>query len=179
MPEPNFLPLCLNEFKKLRTAIDSAISQIKPEDFHRRLDPGSNTIAELMKHLAGNTRSRCKDFLTSDGEKPDRNRDEEFLTSDADTPERIRQTLDDAWEILFFEYGRLTEADLEKSVLIRSEPHLVRQAILRQLTHHSGHVGQIVFLAKHFVGDSWKTLSVPRGQSREYERVMRSKFGSK
>lgn len=176
MPEVNFLPLCLSEFRKLKSAVESAVNQITPEDYHRRLDPGSNTIAELMKHLAGNTRSRCRNFLSSDGEKPDRNRDGEFLTTAGDTPEQLRSTLDEAWAILFAEYGRLTEADLESTVAIRSEPHSVRQALLRQLAHHAGHVGQIVLLAKHFAGKNWRTLSVPRGQSKEHERIMRAKF---
>jgi hypothetical protein len=176
MPEVDFLPLCLAEFRKLKAAVEAATRQIHPEDFHRRLDPGSNTIAELMKHLAGNTRSRCMNFLTSDGEKANRERDNEFLTTSSDTPEEIGKALDAAWALLFDEYGRLTELDLGKTVMIRSEPHSVRQALLRQLAHHAGHVGQIVMLAKHFAGDRWETLSVPRGQSKEYAKMMRAKF---
>lgn len=176
MPETQFLPLCLGEFRKLKAAVESAVGQIAPEDFHRRLDPGSNTIAELMKHLAGNTRSRCRNFLSSDGEKPDRDRDTEFLTLPTDTPQQLSKVLEEAWAILFDEYGILTEEDLGRTVVIRSEPHSVRQALLRQLAHHSGHVGQIVMLAKHFAGENWRTLSVPRGQSKEFEKMMRAKF---
>lgn len=178
MPESRFLPLCLAEFRKLQLAVVSATGQIHPEDLHRRLDAGSNSIAELMKHLAGNTRSRCRNFLTSDGEKPDRERDNEFLTTAADTPDKLRGELDEAWSILFSEYGALSEADLDRTVLIRGEPHSVRQALLRQLAHHAGHVGQIVLLAKHFAGERWQTLSVPRGQSRQYEKLMRERFES-
>ena len=103
MPEANFLPLCLSEFRKLQAAVEAAVGQITPEDFHRRLDPGANTIAELLKHLAGNTRSRCQNFLSSDGEKPDRDRDTEFLTTSDDTPGQICMALNDAWAILFSE----------------------------------------------------------------------------
>lgn len=178
MTEENFLSLCLAEFQKLKTAIERALGQIAAEDYHRRLDPGSNSIAELMKHLAGNTRSRCLNFLSSDGEKPDRDRDQEFLSRADDSPDRLRRELDAAWAMLFSEYGQLTEADLDRTVLIRGEPHTVRRALLRQMQHHAGHTGQIVMLAKHFAGENWQTLSVPRGQSREYAKMMQGKFGT-
>jgi uncharacterized damage-inducible protein DinB len=175
MAESEFLTLCLAEFRKLKTSLDAAVAQISQEDFHRRIDANSNTIAELMKHLAGNTLSRCRNFLTSDGEKPDRDRDGEFITTSVDTQEQLRKTLDEAWAVLLDEYGRLTAEDLDRTVYIRNEPHSVRQALLRQLTHHAGHVGQIVFLAKSFAGHRWRTLSIPRGQSKEFEKMMRSK----
>lgn len=179
MQQTGFLPLCLTEFQRLKNFLNAAVSQISPEDYHRRLDPESNTIAELMKHLAGNTKSRCRDFLKSDGEKPDRDRDSEFVTSDTDAPEKLIQTLNEAWAILFDEYGRLTEEDLARTITIRGEPHTVQQALLRQLTHHAGHVGQIVLLAKHCAAGKWQTLTVPRGQSREYEKMMREKFSER
>jgi hypothetical protein len=176
MSNGDFLQLCLAEFQKLKTSIERAVSQIAADDYHRRIDPGSNSIAELMKHLTGNTRSRCVNFLASDGEKPDRDRDSEFVTSSADTPEHLRGDLDEAWAILFSEYGRLTEADLDKTVSIRGEPHSIRRALLRQLTHHSGHVGQIILLAKHFAGDKWQTLTIPRGQSKECANNMKARY---
>lgn len=175
-PDGDFLALCLSEFHKLQALLDKAVSQIASEDYHRRLDPGANNIAELMKHLAGNTRSRCLNFLSSDGEKPDRDRDSEFVTTPRDTPERLQSDLKEAWAILFAEYGRLTDADLDRVVSIRGEPHSVRRALLRQLTHHAGHVGQIVLLAKHFAGEKWQTLTIPRGQSREYASSMHARF---
>jgi len=176
MADGDFLALCLAEFQKLKSAIKRSLSQISTEDYYKRLDSGSNSIAELMKHLAGNTRSRCVNFLSSDGEKPDRDRDNEFITTTADTPECLRRDLEEAWAVLFSEYGRLTEADLDRTVSIRDEPHSVRRALLRQLTHHTGHVGQIVMLAKHFAGEKWQTLTIPRGRSREYASSMRAKF---
>ena len=176
MADGDFLALCLSEFQKLRTAIERSLGQISPDDYYRKLDPNANSIAELMKHLAGNTRSRCVNFLSSDGEKPNRDRDSEFLTTAADTPEYLSQNLEEAWAILFSEYGRLTEADLDRTVSIRGEPHSVRRALMRQLTHHAGHVGQIVLLAKHFAGEKWQTLTIPRGRSREYASNMQAKF---
>jgi uncharacterized damage-inducible protein DinB len=128
---------------------------------------GSNSIAILMKHLSGNMRSRWRDFLTTDGEKPDRNRDTEF-----EAPFRTRAEMmaawDAAWKQVFETLSTLTEADLDRSITIRDEAHSVMQAITRQLTHCSYHVGQIVYLAKQFAGGQWKILTVPRGKSGEY-----------
>jgi hypothetical protein len=179
MAEDDFLPLCMREFQKLKGSIENSLIQISAKDYHRRLDPNANTIAELMKHLAGNTRSRCLNFLNSDGEKPDRDRDGEFVSAGNETPEQLGKELEAAWTLLFSEYGALTADDLQRTVYIRSEPHSVRRALLRQLTHHAGHAGQIVLLAKHFAGEKWQTLSVPRGKSGEFAKMMREKFEAK
>ena len=122
-----------------------------------------------MKHMAGNMRSRWTDFLTTDGEKPDRNRDSEFETEDSDTAASIRDRWEDGWSRVFAAIESLQPEDLLRTVTVRGEKHTVLQAITRQLTHYASHVGQIVFLAKHLTGDRWQTLSIPRGKSREFD----------
>jgi len=154
-------------YKKLG---ERAIAQCPDEGLFTLLDPESNSIAILVKHLSGNMRSRWTDFLTSDGEKPDRNRDTEF-----ERPPTTRTTLIETWErgwkYLFDALELLQESDLTRTVTIRSEPHSVMQAINRQLAHYAHHVGQVVFLAKHFTADTtgkWDSLSVPRRQSQQF-----------
>ena len=145
---------------------DRAVAQVTDEQLYILLDPESNSIAILMKHMAGNMRSRWTDFLTSDGEKPNRDRDTEF-----ETPPKTRADLlavwEEGWRLTFAALEPLSDADLTRTVLIRSQPHSVMQAINRQLAHYAQHIGQIILLAKHFTGANWKTLSVPRGKSAE------------
>jgi hypothetical protein len=136
---------------------------------HVALDANTNSIAVIMRHVAGNLISRWTDFLTTDGEKPDRNRDTEFELEPRDTRETILARWDDGWNLLFAALAPLTEADLSREVPIRGEPHTVLQAVHRQLTHYAYHVGQIVFLARHFAGTRWKSLSIPKGRSKEFE----------
>jgi hypothetical protein len=154
-------------YKKLG---ERAMAQCPEESLFVALDPESNSIAIIVKHLAGNMRSRWRDFLTTDGEKPDRHRDTEF-----ENPPRTRAELMDIWErgwkYVFDALEPLTEADLTRTVMIRSEPHSVMQAINRQVAHYAHHVGQILFLAKHFTftkTGKWESLSVPRGKSAEF-----------
>jgi len=143
---------------------DGALGQASDEALFSQIDPEANSIAIIVKHLEGNMRSRWRDFLTTDGEKPDRNRDSEF-----EAPPKTRSELialwDSGWELVFRELDRVTDTDLARTIYIRGEAHSVMQAIHRQLTHYSYHVGQIVFLAKHFAGPGWKSLTIPRGQS--------------
>jgi hypothetical protein len=164
-----FLQDALGEFRKYKRFAEKAIAQVGDDEFFRRLDPESNSIALIMKHISGNLRSRWRDFLTTDGEKPDRNRDSEFEMEDADTRDGILERWEAGWKLLFDALSPLTDDDLRKTVVIRGEPHTVVQAINRQLTHYASHIGQIVFLAKHLAGERWKTLSIPRGKSRDYE----------
>lgn len=164
-----YLPDALAEFRKYKAFAEKAVAQINDEDWFRKLDPEANSIALVMKHVSGNMRSRWRDFLTTDGEKPDRDRDTEFEVADTDTIESVRRRWDEGWDLLFAALEPLTEADLSRTVTIRGEPHTVLQAINRQLTHYASHVGQIVLLAKHFAGDRWKSLSIPRGKSREFD----------
>lgn len=131
------------------------------------LDPQSNSIAMIVKHLAGNMRSRWTDFLTSDGEKPNRNRDSEFVDPPA-TRADLLAMWDSGWKCLFSALESLTDSDLSRTVLIRTEPHSVLQAINRQIAHYSYHVGQIVFLARHFAGGPWTSLTIPRGRSSSF-----------
>jgi uncharacterized damage-inducible protein DinB len=160
----------LRHYKKLG---EGAISQVSDEQLTVRLDPEMNSIALIVKHMAGNMRSRWVNFLTTDGEKPDRNRDSEF----EDAPharESVMQLWEQGWAHVFAALEPLSDADLTREVTIRGEPHSVMQAINRQIAHYSYHVGQIVFLAKHFQSEKWKSLSVPRKGSAEFnEKVKR------
>ena len=165
----HYLEDSIHELHKYKTFADRAAAQVEDEAWFRTIDPESNSIALVMKHMSGNMRSRWTDFLTTDGEKPDRNRDSEFETEDSDTAESIRQRWEDGWGRVFAALEALGPADLGRTVTIRGEKHTVLQAINRQLTHYASHVGQIVFLAKHLAGDRWETLSIPRGKSREFD----------
>lgn len=148
---------------------ERAIAQAPDEQLTATLDEEMNSIAIVVKHLAGNMRSRWRDFLTSDGEKPDRNRDMEF-----DEPPQTRADLlamwNAGWACVFGALEPLTEADLQRTITIRGEAHSVMQAINRQVAHYPYHIGQIVMLAKHFQSHAWKSLSVPRRQSAEFNR---------
>lgn len=153
---------------------DKAIAQCPDDGLFATLDPESNSIAILVKHMAGNMRSRWRDFLTTDGEKPDRHRDTEF-----EDPPKTRAELvalwERGWKYLFDALEPLTDADLTRRITIRTEPHSVMQAINRQVAHYAHHVGQIVFIAKHCAGPNWKTLSVPRAKSKEFTAKVASK----
>lgn len=148
---------------------DRAMAQVTDEQLFLALDPEANSIAIIVKHMSGNMRSRWTDFLTTDGEKPDRNRDSEFAQ-----PAATRQELLDHWEsgwaILFGALQPLSDADLGRTITIRGEAHSVMQAINRQLAHYPHHVGQIVLLAKHYACDRWQSLSVPRNKSQQFNR---------
>jgi hypothetical protein len=133
------------------------------------LDPESNSVATLVKHIAGNARSRFTDFLTSDGEKLDRFRDQEFEVSEKTTREEVLRWWEQAWEHVFSALDSLTPEDVQRTVTIRSEPHTVMQALNRALAHYAQHIGQIVFLAKHLRSEQWRTLSIPRGKSEDYK----------
>jgi Protein of unknown function (DUF1572) len=153
-------------YKKLG---ERAMAQCPDEALFVTLDAESNSIAIIVKHLAGNMRSRWLNFLTTDGEKPDRNRDTEFETPASTRAELIEQW-EHGWNYLFDALEPLTEADLTRTVTIRTEPHSVMQAINRQIAHYAHHVGQILFLAKHLTftkTGKWESLSVPRGKSAE------------
>ena len=150
------------QFRKLKSQADKALAQTKDEHLFLTLDDGSNSIAIIMKHVAGNMRSRWTDFLTTDGEKPDRDRDSEFEIASADTRAKLLAMWEDGWARTFAALGALGPEDLAKTISIRGEAHTVVQAINRQATHHAAHIGQIVLLAKHFAGTRWQTLSIPK-----------------
>ena len=158
-----------SQFRKYKRLTEAALAQVEDADFFRTIDPESNSIAIVMKHLAGNMRSRWRDFLTSDGEKPDRDRDREFELDGEDSRAHVTAEWDQGWALLFEALAGLRPGDLTKTVPIRGEPHVVLQAIHRQLTHYAYHIGQIVFLARHFAGSRWKSLSIPKGKSRDFD----------
>jgi len=147
---------------------ENAMAQLGDRDFFVTLDPESNSVAILVKHLAGNMRSRFTDFLTSDGEKSDRFRDREFEVTAATTRGDVMKWWDEGWACVFAAIDALKPEDVMRTVTIRGEPHTVLQAINRQIAHYAQHIGQIVFLAKHLRSSEWKTLSIPRGKSEEY-----------
>ena len=169
MPEAAFLEDAVRQLRKYKNLADRAIAQVPAADLFRALDAESNSIAVVMKHVAGNMRSRWTDFLTSDGEKPDRDRDSEFELDAADTHEALLERWETGWRLLFEALAAVSPADVLRTVPIRGEPHTVMQAINRQLTHYAYHVGQIVFLARHFAGKDWVSLSIPKGRSREFD----------
>ena len=158
----HYLDECVFQLRKLKAQAEQAMAQVDDAQFFTQLDADANSIALIVKHVAGNMRSRWTDFLTSDGEKPDRNRDSEFEREPADTREALVAQWEAGWELLFNTLTSLLPNDLGKTVTIRGEPHTVVQAINRQVSHYSSHVGQIVLLAKHFAGPHWKTLSIPK-----------------
>jgi len=163
------------QFQKLREMAEKALGQVSDETFFAELSPVSNSLAVIVKHVAGNARSRWTDFLTADGEKPDRKRDTEFLVAPGDTRASLMERWEHGWHCLDEALGPLREPDLGRTVMIRAQPHTVVQAINRQLTHYAYHVGQIVYLARYFAGDAWKTLSIPRGKSEEFNRKMQDR----
>jgi hypothetical protein len=162
--------------RSLKDLADRSFIQVRDEDLLVTLDPESNSLAALILHVGGNLRSRWTDFLTTDGEKPDRDRDSEFEPGASASREELLARWEDGWGRFFATLATLTEEDLTRTVLIRAEPHSIIQAIERSLSHVSYHVGQIVFLAKHLAGGGWQTLSVPRGGTRAFNEKM---FGAK
>ena len=159
----------LRQFRKYKALADGALAQTAEGDLFRTIDPESNSIAVVMKHMSGNMRSRWTDFLTADGEKPDRNRDTEFELSPEDTRVHLFERWEAGWRLLFDALTPLSPADVARTVVVRGEAHTVLQAVNRQLTHYAYHVGQIVFLARHFAGSRWTSLSIPKGKSKEFD----------
>jgi len=148
---------------------ERAMEQVTDEQLFATLDEEMNSIAIIVKHMTGNMRSRWTNFLTRDGEKPDRNRDTEFVDPPA-TREELLKIWNEGWESVFHALDPLTDSDLERKVTIRGEPHSVMQAINRQIAHYSYHVGQIVYLGRHFAGDKWQSLTIPKRKSTEFNK---------
>ena len=174
----NYHADALASFRNYKKLAERAIDQVSDDEFFATIDEEANSIALIVKHIAGNLRSRWTDFLSSDGEKPDRNRDTEFEVIE-DTRASLMRFWEDGWRTLFDAIEPLTEEDFAKTVTIRGEPHSFVEAINRQLTHYSYHIGQIVLLAKHFRSSEWKTLSVPKNRSAEFNQFVTSKETSK
>lgn len=159
------------ELRKLKAQAERALAQVSDEELLASLDSEANSLAVLMRHMAGNMRSRWTDFLTTDGEKPDRHRDGEFVVDPGTRRADLFAFWEAGWSGLLATVDALTPEDLGRTVSIRAEPHTVPQALNRALVHYAYHVGQIVLLAKHWRGASWQTLSVPRGKSEEFNRA--------
>jgi hypothetical protein len=165
----SYLEDSLSLFRYYKKLAERAMEQVSDEQLMLTLDPEMNSIALMVKHMAGNMRSRWTDFLSSDGEKPDRDRDSEFMAPPANRQE-LMQLWESGWQCVFSALEPLSPTDVDRAVKIRGEAHSVMQAINRQIAHYAYHCGQIVFLAKHLQHAQWKSLSVPRGQSRAFDQ---------
>ena len=170
-PAAHYLDEARRQMRGHKRMGEGAMAQLRDEDFFVTLDPESNSVAILVKHLAGNMRSRFTDFLTSDGEKPNRFRDREFEVTTATTRADVMRWWEEGWACVVGAIDALKPEDVMRTVTIRNEPHTVLQAINRQIAHYAQHIGQIVFLAKHLRSTDWKTLSIPRGKSEEFKTV--------
>jgi hypothetical protein len=177
MTHSPIVEVAVDELQKVKKLADKSIAQLSDDQLWQKIDPEANSVAILMRHMAGNMRSRWTNFRTSDGEKPDRNRDQEFEERPMSRAELVAEW-EDGWSRVFDALGAVTDADLHEIVMIRSEPHSIYRAISRQLAHYAGHAYQILLLAKHFKGAEWKTLSIPRGQSDEFNRSMLAKLNA-
>jgi len=169
----SYLKDSLAVFRYYKGLAERAMAQLTDEQLQAAIDAESNSIAVIVKHMTGNMRSRFTDFLTSDGEKPDRRRDLEFVDP-MPTREALMASWEAGWACVFAALGPLGDPDLARTVTIRGEAHSVMQAVNRQVAHYSYHCGQIVFLAKHLKAGEWKSLSVPRGKSEEFNQRVRA-----
>lgn len=175
---------CLDEmafgFRKQKEWADKAFSQVRADsDFFRKPGEWSNSIAAILKHVAGNLSSRWRDFLTSDGEKPDRDRDAEFVIGEQDTRANIIAAWERGWSTLFDTLANLTDDDLPRTIRIRGEEHTVHQALLRSLTHVAYHSGQIVYLSRLMQKEGWEWITIAPGQSRQFTEAMHARKGKK
>ena len=175
MSDAPILSAAIDELQKIKKLADKSIEQLSEAQLHATIDPEANSVAILMRHMAGNMRSRWINFLTSDGEKPDRMRDGEFEDPGQSRAELIAEW-EHGWQCVFDALTPLRDADLQRTVMIRGEAHTVYKAISRQVAHYAGHAYQILLLAKHMQGANWRTLSIPRGQSEEFNRRMLAKL---
>lgn len=156
-----FLSEIVEGYRAQKTMAERAMEQLEPHEWHATIDPESNPVSVLVRHLAGNLRSRWRDFLTTDGDKPDRDRDGEFETTSM-SPEALMAEWEEGFAVALASLEALTPEDLTRTITIRGQPHGVVRAILRNYDHTAHHIGQIVMLAKHWRGDRWRTLSIPK-----------------
>jgi hypothetical protein len=160
-----YLKDVLRQYRMYKGYVDKALPRVPDADLHTELDANSNSIAVIVKHVAGNLRSRFRDFLTADGEKPDRHRDSEFEMADRASRAEMLTWWEEAWTIVFGSIEALAPEDLGRTITIRGEGYLVIEALNRSVAHTASHVGQIVYLSRHFAGDNWTSLTIPRGAS--------------
>jgi len=173
----HYLEDSIASFRAYKKLAEKALDQLSDDEFFVTLDEEGNSVAVIMKHMAGNMFSRWTDFLTTDGEKPNRNRDLEFLIEATTSKKDVLEYWQRGWQCVFDALEPLRAEDLGRKVLIRGEEHTVIQAINRQLMHYAYHIGQIVFLAKHFRSTEWKSLSIPRNRSAEFNAYLAKKAG--
>jgi uncharacterized damage-inducible protein DinB len=167
-----YLQDCAETFRTYKAMADASLSRVTDEQFFETIDVAANSLAVLVKHMAGNLRSRWTDLLDSDGEKPDRDRDAEFEITASDTRAVLLDAWEEGWSRALGSLESLTPSDLERTVHVRTEPLTLPQALNRQMTHAAYHVGQIVLLAKHHQAAAWESLSIPRGRSRQFNAAM-------
>lgn len=166
-----YLKVVQEKFKSVKGLGDKTINQLSEDDIHWTLNKGSNSVTVIVKHLSGNMESRWSDFLTSDGEKPNRNREQEFEDNISSKQELI-EIWEKGWNTLFESLSNLGEQDLLKNIYIRGESHTVLEAIERQMAHYAYHIGQLVYIGKQTKGENWENLSIPIGKSEEYLQQM-------
>ena len=165
------LETSIDELRKVKRLADRAIAQLDDAELWKRIDPESNSVAVVMRHMAGNMRSRWTDFRITDGEKADRDRDQEFEDVEISRAQLMAEW-EDGWQRVFTALESITDDHLGETIYIREEPHTIFKAIVRQLAHYAGHSYQILALAKHLKGSAWETLSIPRGRSEEFNQRM-------
>jgi len=170
----NFLTSYIKRLLYYKDLADKAIVQLAESDLHYQPNAASNSIAVIMQHMAGNMCSRFSNFLTEDGEKPWRNRDTEFEDQQLNRDALLRKW-EEGWSCVIHAVQSLTETDLEKTITIRSEELTVTDALNRQLAHYPYHVGQIVYIGRMIKDDSWESLSIPKGQSQQFNNQMQQK----
>jgi hypothetical protein len=162
-----YLTDIVRQFRMFKDYADKAIARVPDANLHTELDANSNSVAVIVKHVGGNLRSRYRDFLTTDGEKPDRDRDQEFETTGRESRAEIIKMWEDGWSVALASIEALAPADLDRTIHVRGEAFLVIEALNRSVTHAASHVGQIVYLARHFAGDTWTSLTIPKGMSKQ------------
>jgi hypothetical protein len=169
--EAAYLDEVRRSYRGYKRLADGGLAQLSDHDFFQTPDTESNSAAQIVKHVAGNLRSRWKDFLTTDGEKPDRHRDQEFVITPADTRPDLMRRWEESFQLVLDTVASLTPADFTRMVTIRGEPHTILQAITRSLMHTAYHVGQILYVGKHLRGVEWTVLSIPKGKSEEFNAM--------
>jgi Protein of unknown function (DUF1572) len=175
----HYLADAISSFRAYKGLAEKALAQVNDEELFITLDEEGNSLAVIMKHIAGNMISRWTDFLTTDGEKPERNRDMEFVIEPGMTRDQVMAYWERGWREVFAALEPLSPEDFKKKVAIRGQEHTIIEAINRQMTHYAYHIGQIVFLAKHFRSSEWKSLSIPRNRSQDFNKYLEDKGETK
>ncbi|HEY2233520.1 MAG TPA: DUF1572 family protein [Candidatus Angelobacter sp.] len=169
--QADYLDEVRRSFRGYKRLADGGLTQLSDSEFFKAPDTESNCVAQIVKHVAGNLRSRWLGFLTTDGEKPDRHRDQEFVLTEADTRADLMRRWEESFNLVFENIAALKPEDFVKTVTIRGEPHTILQAMARSVLHTAYHVGQILYVGKHLRGSEWTVLSIPKGKSEEFNKM--------